>query len=368
MKILKTKIKFKKHHLKTLTCALTLVLTLVYCKDPILARLKNVRENVLMSSAMLNLPLGTVHTVKEYYTATSSDTPLLTPPTPSQPLPPTSSDTPISAPVISDVPEDRRGKIEEMTYLPSMTKNTVLHGNGHIKNDTNNPESAIKKILTKLHDITIDNSGPQVLIMHTHTTESYEPYDRTYYDTDYTARTTDTQYNMARVGAVIKEELEKNGIQAVQDITLHDHPSYNGSYDRSRVTVKEYLKKYPSIKVVLDVHRDAIEREDGTRVKAVTTVNGKKAAQIMIISGCDDGSMDMPDWRENLRFCAALQNTLETDYPTLVRPVLFCYRKYNQDLTHGSLLVEFGTHANSLSEAVYSAQLFAKSLSKVLKE
>jgi stage II sporulation protein P len=119
---------------------------------------------------------------------------------------------------------------------------------------------------------------------------------------------------------------------------------------------------------VLDVHRDAIEREDGTRVKAVTTVNGKKAAQIMIISGCDDGSMNMPDWRENLRFCAALQNTLETDYPTLVRPVLFYYRKYIQDLTHGSLLVEFGTHANSLSEAVYSAQLFAKSLSKVLKE
>ena len=178
----------------------------------------------------------------------------------------------------------------------------------------------------------------------------------------FTSRTTDDSKNMAAVGDAIATQLENAGIGVIHDTTKHDYPSYNGSYDRSRVTVQNILDEYPSIKVVLDIHRDAIERADGTRIAPTTEINGKKAAQLMIICGCDDGTMGMPNCLKNFRFASALQQQFETDYPTLSRPVLFDYRKYNQDMTTGSLLIEVGGHANSIEEAVYSGELIGKSL------
>lgn len=364
MRILKTKVKLKPHHLKPVLCALVFSLTVYVCKTPIKNSLTDLFEFFTLSSAAFNMPVGTMYLSKETVSEISSAPTVSTP----DPAPEKEDDIIISAPVLTEPEIENRGDIESVTYTAQMSKNIILHGNGYIKNETNNPTSAVQKILTKLPDITLDDSGPQVLIMHTHTTESYEPYSRPFFDKDAPTRTTDLNYNMARVGEVITNILSENGISVLHDTTLHDYPSYNGSYDRSRETVKEYLKKYPSIKVVLDVHRDAIERQDGTRVKAVAEISGKNAAQIMIISGCDDGSMNMPNWRENLRFSAMLQNALETDYPNLMRPLYFCYRKYNQDLTTGSILVEFGTHANSLDEAIYSAELFSKTLVKVLKQ
>ena len=160
---------------------------------------------------------------------------------------------------------------------------------------------------------------------------------------------------------------QQAGIGVIHDTTQHDYPSYNGAYDRSAVTVQSYLQQYPSIRIVLDIHRDAIA--SGSQVySAETEINGKKAAQVMIISGCDDGTMGYPDYMKNLSFAAALQNRLEGDYPTLTRPILFDYRKYNQQLTTGSLLLEIGSHGNTLEQAVYTGQLIGKSLGRLLNE
>ena len=130
--------------------------------------------------------------------------------------------------------------------------------------------------------------------------------------------------------------------------------------------MQNYLNQYPSIKVVLDVHRDAIEQQDGTRIAPVANVNGKNAAQVMIISGCDDGTMGYPNYFQNLKFASALQTQMETDYPGFARPLLFDYRKYNQHLTTGSILLEMGGHANSMEEVIYSGELVGKSLAKLL--
>ena len=110
------------------------------------------------------------------------------------------------------------------------------------------------------------------------------------------------------------------------------------------------------------MHRDAIERDSGERIAPVAEIDGKNAAQIMIISGCDDGTMGMPDYMKNFRFAALLQNQLEGDWEGLTRPVLFDYRKYNQDMTTGSILIEVGGHANSIDQALYSGELIGKSL------
>ncbi len=209
--------------------------------------------------------------------------------------------------------------------------------------------------------IQLNSSEPQVLIMHTHATETYQLDENLWYDPAFTARSTDNAVNMVAVGAEIVAQLNAAGINTVQDTTLHDYPSYNGSYERSNQTVRSWLEKYPSIKVVLDIHRDAIEYEDGTRVKPVADINGMTAAQVMIICGADNGG-NLPNFKQNLTFAAALENQMESMFPGLTRPVLFDYRYYNQDLTTGSLLLEMGGHASTLEEAKYSGRLVGQAL------
>ena len=163
------------------------------------------------------------------------------------------------------------------------------------------------------------------------------------------------------------DTLNAAGLNTLHDETLNDYPSYTGSYENSRAVVQRYLAQYPSIKVVLDVHRDAIETEGGSRMAPVCTVAGRQAAQVMIICGCDNGgSVRLPGWRQNLRFAAAWERSMEGMYPGFTRPVLFSYRFYNQDLTTGSLLIEIGGHGNNLNEALYAGQLAANGLVQAL--
>lgn len=266
--------------------------------------------------------------------------------------------------------ENHDGVITSMTYGHMNGENYIdLDMAGQVRNVTDIPNEDIRKESRLLPEFTIEKNGePQVLIMHTHATESYEPYERDFYDASFSSRTTDKSMNMSAVGDAITKELKAAGIGVIHDTTLHDYPSYNGSYDLSRETVQKYLDEYPSIKIVLDVHRDAIERESGERIAPAAEINGRNAAQVMIISGCDDGTMNMPNCMKNLRFACLLQGQLESDWQGLTRPVLFDYRKYNQDLTTGSILIEVGGHANSIDQAVYSGELIGKSLVKCLSE
>ena len=206
-----------------------------------------------------------------------------------------------------------------------------------------------------------------MLILHTHATETYQTWPDLVYDRDFSARTQNTALNMCAVGEKMAQVLNEAGINTLHDTTLHDSPSYTESYDRSYETTQAYLEKYPSIKIVLDVHRDAIEDADGTRVKPLCTINGEDTAQVMIIAGCDNGStIRLPNWRLNLRFAAAWEQAMESRTPGLTRPVMCAYRYYNQDLTTGSLLIEIGGHANTVTEAVRAGQYAAEALAVLL--
>lgn len=264
--------------------------------------------------------------------------------------------------------ESRDGTITAMCYGSFRGDSFInLDRAGQVRNVTSLPNSALLEESRLAPDFKIERDDtPQVLIMHTHATESYEPYERDFYDSSFNSRTTDPNMNMAAVGDAIALQLEAAGIGVIHDVTMHDYPSYNDSYDRSRVTVQKILEENPSIKIVLDIHRDAIERENGERIAPVAEIDGKNAAQVMIISGCDDGTMGMPNYLKNFRFASLLQQQLESDYAGLTRPILFDYRKYNQDLTAGSILIEVGGHANSIDQAVYSGELIGKSLARCL--
>jgi len=241
-----------------------------------------------------------------------------------------------------------------------------LDNGGQVNNQTSIPNETLLSESRCGADFTVeDTSEPLVLIYHTHTTESFEPYVRDFYDANFNYRTTDETKNMIMVGNAIQAELEAQGIGVIHAKNIHDYPSYNGSYGRSRETIQPILEQYPSIKVVLDIHRDAVSSE-GVAYQPFVEVNGKEAAQIMIISGCDDGTLGMPNFMKNFHFACRLQEKLENDYSGFTRPILFDYRHYNQDLTTGSLLIEVGSHGNTLEQVQYSGQLIGSSLGRLL--
>lgn len=283
-------------------------------------------------------------------------------------LPPPESD---SDPLPFPDSFSQSGTVTPLCYGYGTGENYIdLPMGGQIRNVTSLSADEIyaEALLAPDFGITLNapEDEPQILIMHTHTTESYQPDESGYYDPEYICRTTDSGKNMVAVGDAMARVFEKRGIRTYHDTTVHDYPSYNGSYDRSRETVTAILKKYPSIKVVLDVHRDAIERESGEIIAPTVNIDGKSCAQVMIICGCDDGTMGMPDCMKNLRTASLFQQHMESRYKGLTRPVLYDYRKYNQDLTTGSLLIEVGGHGNSLEQAVYAGELSAEGIADAL--
>ena len=214
--------------------------------------------------------------------------------------------------------------------------------------------------------ITLPEEGPQILIVHTHGSEAYTPDGADVYTpSDNNTRTLDTNYNMVRVGTEMEKVFTEMGLGVVHNTTLYDYPQYNGAYDRSAQAVKAYLEQYPTIRIVLDVHRDALIGEDGTVYKAVTTVDGTSTAQVMLVLGSSEGG-EHPNWMENLTLACKIQNGMNTLYPTLARPMTMRSSRYNQQLCSGSLLVEVGTHGNTLQEALAGARLFARAAGQVL--
>lgn len=261
--------------------------------------------------------------------------------------------------------QKKDGDIISCTY--GKANATDIFQNVFVRNVTDTKKINVEKVLNEPVDMKIkDKSKPTVVIFHTHTTEAFEILDRSWYAQDYNSRTENTNKNIVRVGTEIANQLMAAGYNVIHDKTIHDS-SYHGAYDRSRETVNKYMKEYPNIQVLLDVHRDAIQLSNGKKIKPLAVINGKKAAQIMIISGAQEGSIkNFPDWEYNLRFALNLQKNCEDMFPGLMRPVFFCPRDYNMNMNHCSLLVEFGSDANTLDEVTYSGRLFGTALAHMM--
>lgn len=261
---------------------------------------------------------------------------------------------------------------EDEVHFPVITsqygESGVSCSNFYIK-DTVGEGTDFDSLLKLPLGFEIENTEePQVLIFHTHTTESYLEYDEGYYHESFYPRTQDSSKNMVSVGEQLAESLRKQGIGVVHATEVHDYPEYTGAYDRSWETITNYMKKYPSIKVVLDIHRDSIAGDSGSKIKPTFEVDGKKAAQIMIMAGYDPlNEMGFTDWEYNLRFALKLQNYAEEMYPGMTRPLYFGYFAYNMPISRGSLLIEVGTDVNTVYEAQYTGKLLGNVLAKVLQ-
>ncbi len=258
------------------------------------------------------------------------------------------------------------GSVKEVFFKTSGATDTVQGIS--IKNATQTKKPDFSALINEGPELSInDCSEPVVLIFHTHTTESYLLSDNGVFYEDYATRSTNSNQNMIRVGDEICKVLEANGIGYIHDKNIYDE-SYNGAYARSRESIEKYKKDYPTLKIILDVHRDAIYYSDTSHCKPTAEINGRKAAQIMIITGAQEGYItDFPDWEDNLRFALCFQKTAENMYPGIMKPVYFCQRKYNMDTAKCSLLLEIGTDANTLDEAVYSGYLTGQILTDIIK-
>ena len=260
---------------------------------------------------------------------------------------------------------DAVGTIFEQFLSPYKAK--YSYNGVYMKNNTGLAVDLKTELAKKVELKLASGTEPQVLIIHTHATECYMGEERDFYTASDKFRTTNNDRNVTHIGELIAEKLRAGGIGVIHDRTHHDHPAYNGSYSRAAKTINAYLKQYPSIKIVLDVHRDSIAMTGNDRCKPTVSIKGKKAAQVMLVMGSQTGSVSgYPNWRKNFRLALGFQQTMEALYPGLARPAVLCSANYNQNLTTGSMLLEVGTDSNTFEEACYSAELAGDALLNLL--
>ncbi len=199
--------------------------------------------------------------------------------------------------------------------------------------------------------------APTVLILHSHTTESYTLTDGRQDPSWDSYRSLSAHENMVAVGTQLAKMLEAGGIRVIHDQRLHDHPQYDAAYANSRRAAEEYLQQYPSLLLVLDLHRDAALNPDGSQYATAAWVDGRRSAQLMLVMGSGQYA-----WEENLSLGLKLQVVLETLAPGITRPTVLRAQGFNQDLLPGAVLVEVGTAGNTLEEALLAVSVLAEAI------
>lgn len=266
------------------------------------------------------------------------------------------TDTPLDSPAPAETEPPVRP-----TIVP-----TTISGGLVIKNSSDYTVNA-EELLSQGCPITLEAGVPQILIIHTHSSEAYSPAGLDKYEDLGTNRTLDTNYNVIRIGNELTEIFQSYGLNVIHDTGVYDYPSYTGSYNRSCEAIEKYLAENPSIQIVIDLHRDALCSDEIT-YKTQADEDGVCASQIMILVGSDASGLEHPDWQQNLRLALYLQNAVYSKYPSLMRPVQLVSYRYNQHLTHGSMILEVGSNGNTLQEALAAIRLFGNTAGPALAE
>ena len=225
----------------------------------------------------------------------------------------------------------------------------------------------IEALLTQPLQWDLTSEEPSVLIFHSHGTEAFTPSEGyTYEEEGGEYRTTDDSCNMLSLGDELVRLLKAAGINAVHDRTYYDYPDYLTSYDNARIGLQEQLERYPSVKLVIDLHRDSAERSDGTQWATECTVNGEDSAQIMLVVGTDS-YYTHPNWEENLAIALKLQAIMEKTHDGFTRPLDLRKQRFNQDLSTGAIIAEIGAAGNTYREAMNGISVLAEAIIMMAK-
>ncbi len=225
----------------------------------------------------------------------------------------------------------------------------------------------IEDLLTQKLEWDLTASGPTVLIYHTHGSEAFTPTaDTPYEEEGGEYRTLNDQRNMIAVGDELTRLLTAAGIGVIHDRTCYDHPDYTGAYTNARKGVQQLLEENPSIKLVIDLHRDAVEQADGSQWAPTASVNGGNAAQIMFVIGTDSYYVNQ-HWQTNLSIALKLNVLMEKTHPGITRSIDLRRQRFNQDLLAGAMIVEIGAAGNTLEEAKNAVSVLAEAIVQLSK-
>ncbi len=245
-----------------------------------------------------------------------------------------------------------RKKLEDFDYLLQkfyQVDNTTTIGSRLLN---------AKKLLA--YDLTVDrqSDGPVILIYHTHSQEGYK---------DSVAN--DPSTTVVGLGDYLTELLEEKGFSVLHDTGSYDVPERDRAYSVAAPNIEAILKKYPSIQVVIDLHRDGVNED----VHLVTEQNGKQTAKIMFFNGLshttalgDIPYLKNPYIEDNLAFSLQMQIAAAEYYPDLTRRIYLKGYRFNMHFCPKSLLVEVGAQTNTVEEAMNAMEPLAELLNKVL--
>ena len=216
----------------------------------------------------------------------------------------------------------------------------------------------------------ISTDAPTVLILHTHAQESYLMPDTKYIegDLDRELYSKESGRSVVDVGRILCETLNQNGVPAVHCSEKHGTDgTLQNAYAHAEACIEAYLKKYPSIQYVIDLHRDGILDSNGALVRTHTDHQGEALAQVMAVVGTDGNGTSCPNWQQNLSLALCLYEGLETEVQRLCRPISLRNASYNQELAPYALLLEIGSAGNTQQEAVRTAKLVGKVLADLIQ-
>ena len=249
-----------------------------------------------------------------------------------------------------------RKKLEDYDYL--VRHFFTMHPTASIDRSLMNAEAFLSMDLTIKRD---EADGPQILIYHTHSQENYIDYAGS-----------GGKGAVVSLGEELAKRLRAKGYQVWHDTTAYDMKS--GHLDRSRAYtyacegVTNLLQKYPSIQVILDVHRDGVSEQ----THLVTQIDGKPTAQIMFFNGTSetpDGPIEYlanPYRKENLAFSFQMKWNADQIYPGFTRTIYLKGLRYNLHLRPRSALIEVGAQTNTYEEAVNAMDPLTELLDRVL--
>ncbi len=247
----------------------------------------------------------------------------------------------------TNVREPLSGAPEDESLIIAGGKNPAAEG---VNGETESPAVERSDVLDSA-----SSGKPLVFIYHTHATESYQPVSEGNF------HSTDEKGTVREVGSLLERALEAKGISVLHDTTLHDSPSYSKSYSRSLETAQRVIEANPSIRIIIDLHRDAAAYSGNA--KHTFAVEGKTAAQFCLVVG--EGN---PNAEALNRFANRINQKANSMYPGFGRGIILKEYKYNQYIADNYILLEMGNNQNSIEEVRISATLFSQVLEEVLKE
>lgn len=276
-------------------------------------------------------------------------------PLPPQPAPTQAQTSILPEPTEPSDPQPTLPPQTELSFDPQEAENITFRGNCTYTVDK-------RALLAAPMMWKTPEEGAQILIIHSHTSESYTPSEGYEYEASGDYRTLDNTRNVVAVGDALTASLEAAGICVIHDTTCHDYPSYNSSYANARQTIERQLAEHPSVVMVIDVHRDAAEEV----FRETAEVEGQTAAKLMFVVGTDEGGLSHPFWKENLACAVQLQALANRSYPDLFKSIALRASRFNQDETSAALIVEVGSTGNTLPEALTAADYLGKVLAAFL--